>query len=82
MGFQAGPQAEEVPYSVAQGVAGAASQAGLAGLDTANGRSMLWDPQDPLLGTPDLVRMLLLLPFFPSSSFSRTCCIHLALLRK
>ena len=41
-----------------QGIPGAASQAGLPGLDTANGRSILWDPQDPLLGTPDLVRMV------------------------
>ncbi|KAK9827119.1 hypothetical protein WJX74_007061 [Apatococcus lobatus] len=36
------------------GIPGTTSQAGLAGLDAANGRSILWDPQDPLLGTPDL----------------------------
>lgn len=63
MGFQAGPQAEEMSCSVVQGVPGTASQAGLAGLDTANARSILWDPQDPLLGTPDLVGMLLILPW-------------------
>ena len=42
-----------------QGLPGSAGQGGLPGLDAAgNGRSILWDPVDPLLGTPDMVRMI------------------------
>ena len=39
-----------------QGMQGTGHQGGLVGLDApGSGRSILWDPQDPLLGTPDMV---------------------------